>query len=180
MSPLFTGLSCIPTSNPNSGTCTQGTYPVYVISAQSVWDVQSAVNFARNLNLRLVIKNTGHDFAGKATGRGALSIRTHLFQDILFIQRFTTSTYSGPVFKVGSGVQGRELYNVAKQRGYAIVGGEGMVCFSVSPESLLHTLTGGMHCRLLATPVDISRAAATRRSAASSEWPPTASSRSRW
>lgn len=130
MSPLSTGLSCIPTSDPNSGTCTQGTYPVYVISAQSVWDVQSAVNFARNLNLRLVIKNTGHDFAGKATGKGALSIRTHLFQDIQFISRFKTSTYSGPVFKVGSGVQGRELYKVAKQYGYAIVGGEGMVSYS--------------------------------------------------
>lgn len=130
MSPLATGLSCLPTSDPNTGTCSLGTYPIYVVTAKSVRDVQSAVNFARNLNLRLVIKNTGHDFAGKGTGKGSLSIRTHLFKDIQFIKSFTTSTYSGPVFKVGSGVQGREIFKTAKQYGYAVVGGEGMVSYS--------------------------------------------------
>lgn len=141
MSPLFTGLSCLPTSDPTFGNCTQGTYPVYVVNARSVRDVQSTVNFARNLNLRLVIKNTGHDFAGKATGKGSLSIRTHLFQDILFIENYSTSTYSGPVFKVGSGVQGRELYKIAKEYGYAIVGGEGVVSdymlFAKCPSKIL-------------------------------------------
>lgn len=140
MSPLFTGLSCLPTSDPTFGNCTQGTYPIYVVNARSVWDVQSAVNFARNLNLRLVVKNTGHDFAGKATGRGSLSIRTHLFDDILFISKYTTSTYSGPAFKVGSGVQGRDLYKVAGQYGYAVVGGEGMVSCLIStsyPKTIL-------------------------------------------
>ncbi|KAL1855241.1 hypothetical protein VTK73DRAFT_8593 [Phialemonium thermophilum] len=38
------------------GRCTQGGSPVYVVNATSVRQIQIAVNFARNKNLRLVIK----------------------------------------------------------------------------------------------------------------------------
>lgn len=58
MSPFFQGLSCLPTLDP-SGSCTLGGYPNYVVKATNVLDVQVAVNFARNSNLRLVVKNTG-------------------------------------------------------------------------------------------------------------------------
>ncbi|RPA98382.1 FAD-binding domain-containing protein [Choiromyces venosus 120613-1] len=128
MSPLFTGLSCLPTANATSGTCTQGTYPVYVVSARTVRDVQASVNFARNQNLRLVVKNTGHDFAGKSSGRGALSVRTHLLNEMAFIEEYDEGGeggYSGPAFKVGAGVQGRDVYAFAKGFGYVVVGGEG-------------------------------------------------------
>lgn len=43
------------TERPN-GDCTQGGFPVFVVNATSVKQVQIAVNFARNRNLRLVIK----------------------------------------------------------------------------------------------------------------------------
>lgn len=36
--------------------CTQGAFPVYVVNATTVRQIQIAVNFARNRNLRLVIK----------------------------------------------------------------------------------------------------------------------------
>lgn len=39
-----------------TGNCTQGGYPVYVVNATSVKHIQAAVNFARNKNVRLVIK----------------------------------------------------------------------------------------------------------------------------
>ncbi len=38
------------------GNCTQGGFPVYVLNATTVRQIQLAVNFARNKNLRLVIK----------------------------------------------------------------------------------------------------------------------------
>jgi hypothetical protein len=130
MSPLFTGLSCIPTVDPSIGNCTQGTYPEYVVNARSVRDVQAAVNFARNTNIRLVIKNTGHDFAGKASGKGSLSIRTHMLKDIQFVEEYVSRGYTGPAFRVGSGVQTREIYAAAHQRGHLVVGGEGQVDLS--------------------------------------------------
>lgn len=59
MSPFFQGLSCIPTANPAAGKCLLGGYSNFVLKATSVADIQIAVNLARNLNLRLVVKNTG-------------------------------------------------------------------------------------------------------------------------
>jgi hypothetical protein len=56
----------------------QGGYPVYVVNVTSVAQIQTSVNFAREFNVRLVVKNTGHDFSGKSLGAGALSIWTHV------------------------------------------------------------------------------------------------------
>jgi len=39
-----------------TGSCEQGGLPVYVVNATSVKQIQIAVNFARNRNLRLVVK----------------------------------------------------------------------------------------------------------------------------
>ena len=49
------GNTCPILVNPK-GTCTQGGYPSYVVNATTVKHVQLAVNFARNNNIRLVIK----------------------------------------------------------------------------------------------------------------------------
>jgi hypothetical protein len=49
------GNTCLISQNP-TGTCTQGGYPVYVVNATNVKQVQAAVNFARNKDIRLVIK----------------------------------------------------------------------------------------------------------------------------
>jgi hypothetical protein len=50
------GATCLQLHNTTGRTCTQGGFPVYVVNASSVRDIQAAVNFARNQNLRLVIK----------------------------------------------------------------------------------------------------------------------------
>lgn len=47
------------------GNCTLGTAPVYTVDASSPEDVMETVDFARNNNIRLVIKNTGHDITGR-------------------------------------------------------------------------------------------------------------------
>lgn len=49
------GSSCILKANPQ-GTCTRGGFPEYVVNATTVKHIQAAVNFARNRNIRLVIK----------------------------------------------------------------------------------------------------------------------------
>ncbi|KXJ87473.1 FAD binding domain protein [Microdochium bolleyi] len=124
MWPLYQGLTCMPTTTP-SDSCQLGAYPSYAIEARSVYQIQLAINFARNANLRLVVKNTGHDFNGKSAGAGALSIWTHKMKDIQFLRNYRSGSYSGPAFKLGAGVQAFEMYEAADREGVTAVGGEG-------------------------------------------------------
>ena len=50
------GDTCFATAATEGLNCTQGGFPVYVVNATTVKHIQIAVNFARNKNLRLVIK----------------------------------------------------------------------------------------------------------------------------
>ncbi|KKK22284.1 FAD binding domain protein [Aspergillus ochraceoroseus] len=125
MLPLYEGRTCMPTGDNYTSTCEIGGYPTYVVNASNVAQIQLAVNFARNLNLRLVVKNTGHDFNGKAAGKGALSIWTHWLKDKAFYPTYHADNgYVGPAMKVGSGVQVWEAYEFAKANGMSVVGGE--------------------------------------------------------
>jgi hypothetical protein len=42
--------------------CTRGFYGRYVIMATTKEQIKAGVDFARKRNLRLIIRNTGHDF----------------------------------------------------------------------------------------------------------------------
>ena len=128
LSPVYQGLTCQPPSIYNSTSCTLGGYPSYVINVKEVLDIQLGINFVRNDNIRLVIKNTGHDFAGKSVGAGSLSIWTHGLKDIQVIDNYVDdSGYEGPAIKAGAGVQALELYKAASDKGYTVVAGEGQV-----------------------------------------------------
>lgn len=123
MSPIYQGETCMPQSG-NTSTCEIGGFPSYSVKATTVSQIQLAVNFARNLNLRLVVHNTGHDFLGKSTGAGALSIWTHNLKSISFIKSYSSPSYKGPAFKLGAGIQVLDLYEAAKKYGVTAVGGE--------------------------------------------------------
>ncbi|KAI1135180.1 FAD-binding domain-containing protein [Hypoxylon sp. FL0543] len=123
---LFQGSTCMPpTFVPGKGGCTVGGYPAYAVAVRNVAQIQLAINFARNLNLRVVIKNTGHDFSAKSVGMGALSIWTHNIKQIQFFNDYRQGYYRGPAFKLGAGVQAFEAYEAARENGVTIVGGEG-------------------------------------------------------
>lgn len=46
-------------------TCEIGSSPVYAVDANCSDDIAKGVNFARKNNIRLVIRNTGHDSSGR-------------------------------------------------------------------------------------------------------------------
>lgn len=126
MWPLFEGRTCLPTTNA-SASCTVGGYSSYAVNVSNVAQIQLAVNFARNADIRLVIKNTGHDFNGKSTGAGALGIWTHNLKDIEYYENYRGSGYQGPAVKMGAGVQAFEVYEKGQELGFTAVGGEGKV-----------------------------------------------------
>ncbi|KAF5323970.1 hypothetical protein D9611_008428 [Ephemerocybe angulata] len=55
----------------------KGFYGDYVVLAKTREHIKYTIDFARKNNLRLIIRNTGHDFMGRSTGWGSL-ILTHM------------------------------------------------------------------------------------------------------
>jgi len=47
------------------GSCTLGQAPVFTVDAHDASDVAAGVKFAKAHNLRLVVRNTGHDLLGR-------------------------------------------------------------------------------------------------------------------
>lgn len=142
MWPLYEGKTCLAGTDPALlANCTQGGYSLFSVNVSNIAQIQLAVNFARSLNLRLVVKNTGHDYNGRSTGFGALSLWTHNLKDIRFISNYETGDYTGPAFKLGAGVQGFELYEAAEAHGVTTVSG-------ICPVSMAHSVMHMCLCLL--------------------------------
>jgi hypothetical protein len=45
--------------------CNQGKYPDYAVAVRDAQDISKALKFAGRHNIRVVVKNTGHDFLGR-------------------------------------------------------------------------------------------------------------------
>ena len=89
--------------------------------------MKATIDFARIYNLRLVIRNTGHDFMGRSTGYGSLILNTHSFKDVSFTTSYSgPGSYKGGAVTVGAGIQGRELLRLAHAQNPPVVfvGGE--------------------------------------------------------
>ncbi|KAB5588743.1 hypothetical protein CTheo_7820 [Ceratobasidium theobromae] len=113
---------------PRNVTCAQGFVPVYSVAAESASDVSKAVKFASQHNLRLVIKNTGHDFLGRSSGEGAFSIWTHKLKGIKFTDSFVPkgclNAKSGvPAVTLGAAEQWLDVYKAADDHNVTVVGG---------------------------------------------------------
>ncbi|KAI1371219.1 putative alcohol oxidase [Hypoxylon crocopeplum] len=121
MAKFFANQSCEPFL-PRQARCIVGTYVRYAVDARSVSDYQATIAFARVHNIRLVIRNTGHDYFGKSSGSGSLAIWTHNFKSIKVLD-LETSEYSGKALKVSAGTQLQEAYQAAYNNGLVVVGG---------------------------------------------------------
>ncbi|KAK4159965.1 6-hydroxy-D-nicotine oxidase [Cladorrhinum sp. PSN259] len=130
MTPLWSNNTCPPStaSGPPAGcpnTCTIGWLSQYAILATKADDIVAGVNFARTKNLRLIIRNTGHDFMGRSAGYGALVINTHRLNSIQLSNTCTLcDNHTGGVAKIGAGVMMKDIYAQAWARNLDVLGGE--------------------------------------------------------
>ncbi|KAI1361466.1 hypothetical protein F5Y08DRAFT_347848 [Xylaria arbuscula] len=108
--------------NPISS-CSLGNMASYAINVSDARTVAAGVKFARQNNIRLVVKNTGHDYLGGSQGKGALALWTHHLDDITLVRNYTGKHYQGAAYKIGAGVQFRDLYAAAEKQGLRVVGG---------------------------------------------------------
>ncbi|KAL2069919.1 hypothetical protein VTL71DRAFT_14598 [Oculimacula yallundae] len=122
LAPYFQNQTCDPYTV-KSRLCTLGNYASYSINVTNAADIQAGLLFAQTHNIRLVVKNTGHDFFGKSTGKGALALWTHNLDTMKVIPRYNNRYHNGPALKVGAGVMGGDASLYASQHGYRVVTG---------------------------------------------------------
>ncbi|OOG00530.1 hypothetical protein ASPCADRAFT_39217 [Aspergillus carbonarius ITEM 5010] len=124
--------SCPPVNATVAGypQCDLGNYPVYTVMATTAADVAAGIKFASDHNVRLVIKNTGHDISQRSQGYGSLSIWIKSIKDGLhFHETFLPSNgscpsnWTGNAITVGGGYVWQDVYDFAGEHGVIAVGG---------------------------------------------------------
>jgi FAD binding domain/Berberine and berberine like len=113
--------SCSPFTSPNSS-CTLGNLASYTINISSPADVVAGFQFAKENNIRLSVKNTGHDYIGRSAGQGSLGLWMNHLKGVSFFD-YNSTYYTGPAARLNAGVQAYELYQAAAQNGVRVVGG---------------------------------------------------------
>jgi FAD/FMN-containing dehydrogenase len=102
---------------------------VYAVAAAETADVVAAVNFAREHNLRLVVKGGGHSYQGTSNAADSLLIWTRAMNSIVLHDAFVPQGCAGkvtaqPAVTVGSGAIWMHLYDaVTTQAGRYVQGG---------------------------------------------------------
>lgn len=113
-------------------TCGQGRVSLYSARVQSASDIQHAVRFAKDKNLRIVIKASGHDFLGRSAAPESLQILTHDMKNISIVEDFRpvgAPKGEGPAATISAGVYLPELYRaVGKHERTVVAGSAHTVC----------------------------------------------------
>ena len=100
---------------------------MYSAAVESVDQVQAAVRFAQRHRVRLVVRNTGHDTAGRSSAPDSFQIHTHRMKQIEYHDNFravSSDIDQGPAVSVGAGVLLGEMYARGARDGWVVVGGE--------------------------------------------------------
>ena len=117
--------SCLWPSTTNK-VCGQGSVPAYSVHAQTADDVQKYVQFATKNNLKIVVKNTGHDYKGRSSGKGECHC-----------ERFHCSQTSIVTRSIEGGISSRRLSTVDSSSDVLPLS----VFLSLSPFSISHLLS---------------------------------------
>ncbi|KAH8725916.1 hypothetical protein GQ44DRAFT_826355 [Phaeosphaeriaceae sp. PMI808] len=99
----------------------------YIEGEKSTHDIQAGIRFAGKYNLRVAVRNTGHDFASRSVAPESLQINTHLMKDMNVHKDFEPSTCNGEerglAVTIGAGVQLYETYKWLGDEGLMVVRG---------------------------------------------------------
>src|ERR1700689_3286944 len=95
---------------------------VYAVAAKTTQDVVAAVNFARENNLRLVVKGTGHSYQGTSNAADSLLIWTRAMNKLVLHDAFVPMGCEGksapaPAVTAQAGAMSIDLYNLVTTQG---------------------------------------------------------------
>jgi len=100
----------------------------YAVRAQTTSDIVAAVNFARENNVKLVVKGTGHDYLGRNMAPDSLLVWTHDMRNITMHDAFVpdgapAGTEPVHAMTVEAGTRWLEAYRAATLAGRFVAGG---------------------------------------------------------
>lgn len=113
---------------------------VYAVAAKTAGDVAAAVGFAREHNLRLVVKGGGHSYLGTSNAPDSLLIWTRAMDDIVLHDGFVPrgcSTPPQPAVSVGAGAIWLHVYDAVTTKAGRYVQGGG--CTTVGVAGLIQS-----------------------------------------
>jgi FAD/FMN-containing dehydrogenase len=113
---------------------------VYAVAARSAEDVAAAVNFARENNLRLVVKGGGHSYQGTSNAPDSLLIWTRHMNEITMHPAFVPQGCGGapqPAATLGAGAIWMQAYDAVTTKGGGYVQGGG--CTTVGVAGLIQS-----------------------------------------
>ena len=111
----------------------------YAVAAESTQDVVAAVNFAREKNLRLVVKGGGHSYLGTSSSPDSLLIWTHRMNKITMHDSFIASgcKEAQPAVTIETGAIWQHTYNEVTTKAGRYVQGGG--CATVGVAGLIQS-----------------------------------------
>ncbi len=109
----------------------------YAVAAKDASDVAAAVDFAREHQLRLVVKGAGHSYQGTSDAPDSLLVWTHHMDDITMHDAFVPKGCEGkfkpqPAVSVGAGQIWGRTYNAVTTKGGRYVQGGGCMTVGVA------------------------------------------------
>jgi FAD/FMN-containing dehydrogenase len=115
---------------------------VYAVAARTTDDVVAAVNFARENNLRLVVKGGGHSYQGTSNAADSLLIWTHHMNAVALHDAFVGAGCAGrhepqPAVTVEAGAIWGHVYHAVTTRAGRYVQGGG--CMTVGVAGLIQS-----------------------------------------
>src|SRR6266850_934176 len=115
---------------------------VFAVAATKTQDVVAAVNFARENNLRLVVKGGGHSYKGTSSSADSLLIWTRAMNSIVLHDAFIAQGCAGkqapqPAVTVGAGTIWKQAYDAVTTKGGRYVQGGG--CTTVGVAGLIQS-----------------------------------------
>ena len=114
----------------------------YAVKARNSAEVVAAVNFARDHNLRLVVKGTGHSYQGTSNAADSLLIWTRAMNEVTLHDAFVPRGCEGkvppaPAVTTGAGAMWIDLYDAVTSKAGRYVQGGG--CTSVGVAGLVQS-----------------------------------------
>jgi len=110
---------------------------VYAVAARNAHDIAEAVNFARENNLRLVVKGGGHSYQGTSNAPDSLLIWTRHMNDIAMHSAFVPqgceqTLKPQPAVTLGAGTIWMQAYDAVTTKGGQYVQGGGCTTVGVA------------------------------------------------
>ncbi|KAF8859230.1 FAD binding domain-containing protein [Acephala macrosclerotiorum] len=108
-------------------TCSIGRLATYYVDVRNTAHISAALKFTQIHNIRISIKNTGHDFFGRSTVPNSLAIWIHNLSTFGFYENFTASNCPSAnsinVGEMGAGVVAGDAYRFFNSHGMDVTGG---------------------------------------------------------